>query len=116
MPVTLSASCAVTRLKLSEIAHQAPEDRRHREHDQKELRIVVEHQRRRDEQVAELHRAHERHVLNADAHGVDVGGDAAEQAPDLRPLEEGHRHPQEVGVDLVPQIVHDGFAELERQP
>ncbi len=128
MPLTDSASVAVTRAKLScwsryawlrrprSAMNQRPHAGHHDQDDQEQPPVVIGHQRRRDQRVAALHHRHEGDVLHADAHDVDVGGDARDQAAEGRAREEAHRQAQQVGVDLVAQVVDDGLAQAQRQP
>jgi hypothetical protein len=99
----------------AEMSNHQAQNGRHGEHDQKQLPIVIQHEQRRDEHVTELHRAHERDILHADPHRIHVRGHTADQATDLRALEEAHGQGQQVRVDLVAQIVHHGFAQAQRE-
>jgi hypothetical protein len=95
--------------------HQHPDAGHHDRHDQEQPPVVDDHQRRRDQGVAQGHHRHEGDVLDADADHLHVRGDAGDQATDGRAREVTHRHAQQVRVDVVAQIVDDRLAQPQRE-
>jgi hypothetical protein len=71
-----------------------------------------EHDRGEDH-LAELDRAHEPDVLDADPHRLDVARHPAQDPAELHPVEEAHRLALRLLEDLGAQPVDDGLADLE---
>ncbi len=92
------------------------DDRGEPEDDQEQRPVVPEHRDRGDEHLAELDKADEQDLLDADPDVLDVGGHAADDAADAGLVEPPHRHPLDVREEGVAEVVDNFLAQLQRQP
>ncbi len=95
-----------------EVPVERPEDRGQCDHDEEHHPVAPRHDHGREEHLAGLNAAHEQHVLDADPERLHVGGDAAQDAPELDTVEERHRHALDVRKEVVAQGVNHRLADL----
>ena len=92
-----------------------PQRGRQPQHDQKQERVVPQHESGGDGHLPDLHQAHEQHFLHADAHVFDVGRHAADDPADLRAVEKAHRHPLQMLKEGDPQVADDRLRPVPAQ-
>jgi len=114
-PTLLHLAVRVAERAAKTVIHHG-QHRRHGQHDEKQHLVVPQHQQRRKKHLSRLDCRDEKHVLPANPHRFGIGRVTADDAPDLRPIVETHRHPQQMLENVVPQILEDRFAQLQRQP
>ncbi len=92
-----------------------PQNRRQTQHDQKQQRVVPQHEGRGDPHLPDLHEADKQHFLHAHPHVFHVGRHAADDSSELRAMIKTHRHRLQMPEYVAPQIEHDRFTQFQRQ-
>src|SRR4051794_21516403 len=75
----------------AEAPNRSGEEWHDRAQDEEELPVVVEHDQRRSDHRAELHRSDERNVFDSDADRFEVRGETADQTADALAMKERDR-------------------------
>ena len=100
---------------LAEIHVEHPQHRHERQHHQEQHPVGRQHERRRDDHLAEPDHADEQHVLHHHPHRGNVRREPADDPAELGAVVKRHRQPLEMREDLVAHVMHRRFAQLEGQ-